>query len=408
MSAGHAHLALFLSGLSGGGAQRRMLTLAREFARRGHRVDVVVPSPEGPFRAEIAPPVRLVALNAGGFRFPGPSRARGPKVMASTPALAGYLRRERPDVVLSTSNPANLAALWARALARTHTPVVVSVNVHLGEATGTRQKAWGPVLRGLLRRFYPSADGIIAISDGVAADFARRIDVPIERITTIHNPIAVEELQARADETLDHPWLAAGSPPVLLAVGKLKIQKDLATLLRAFARIRAQREARLVILGEGEERGSLERLARDLGIAADVVLPGFTYNPFAWMGRASVFVLSSAWEGFSNALSEALACGCPVVSTDCPSGPAEILDGGRYGPLVPVADDRALAAAVQAVLDSPPPADRQRARAAEFSVDAAVDRYLEVLLRTARGADEEEGQAGWMSRRNTLQSSFTR
>jgi glycosyltransferase involved in cell wall biosynthesis len=158
------------------------------------------------------------------------------------------------------------------------------------------------------------------------------------------------------------------------------VQKDFPTLLKAFARVRAVRPARLLILGEGKERTELEVLARELGVASDVALPGFVPNPFPHMMRASVFVLSSAWEGLPGVLIEAMACGCPVVSTDCPSGPAEILDGGVYGPLVPVGDDAALAKAILSVLETPPDPERLRARAALFSTDHAADQYLELLL----------------------------
>ena len=380
------HLALFLSGLSGGGAQRRMLILARGFAARGHRVDVVVPRAEGAFRSQLPTSVRLVVLESSWGRLPGIRGRRGLWVLAATRPLAGYLARERPQAVLSTSNPANLASLWAQRLAQAGTRAVVSVNVQLSAATGERQRAWGPVLRALARHTYRRADVIVANSQGVAADLAQLLAPPRPPIVTIYNPLPVAEIQNHARASLEHPWLAPAEPPLLLGVGKLKLQKDFPTLIRAFARVLAVRPARLVILGEGEERARLEKLARELGVAGDLALPGFVENPWAWMARASVFVLSSAWEGFSNVLAEALACGCPVVSTDCPSGPAEILEHGRYGPLVPVGDDRALADAILATLEKPPDPGALRARASIFSVDTAVDRYLEVLVGTRAAA----------------------
>ena len=193
-------------------------------------------------------------------------------------------------------------------------------------------------------------------------------------------------LEAAAREPVAHAWLRPGEPPVVLGVGKLSPQKGFDVLLRAFARVRAERPARLVILGEGPQRRALERLARELGIADDVSLPGFVANPFAWMARCAVFALSSRWEGLPSVLIEALACGCAVVSTDCPSGPAEILDGGAFGPLCPVGDAAALAGAILRVLEAPTAPARLRARAATFSVDAAADRYLEVLLDVCRAA----------------------
>jgi glycosyltransferase involved in cell wall biosynthesis len=236
--------------------------------------------------------VRLVDLHVRGAGLPGLSHRKGLWVPFATLALAAWLRRERPDAILSTSNPANLVCLWARALAAANTPAVISVNVHLS-TLAERGGPWGPLLRALVRISYRSADAIVAISQGVARDLAQALDLPPERIHVIHNPVPVAEIEAEARAPLEHPWLQPGEPPVVLAVAKLKRQKDLATLLRAFARLRARRPARLVILGEGEERSRLERLARELGVAADVALPGFAPNPWAWMARAGVLALSS-------------------------------------------------------------------------------------------------------------------
>ena len=318
------YITLFLSGLSGGGAQRRMLLLAGGFAAHGHHVDLVVPRADGPYRSQIPEQARLVVLDAAWTRLPLIRHRRGLWVCASTLALARYLRHARPDVVLSTSNPANLTALWGRRRAQVDTAVVASVNVNPRAATGERQPPWAPPLRLLLRRCYHRADALIANSEGVAHDLAAVTGIPREQIRVIANPVPAGLIRARAGEPAAHPWFMPGQPPVLIGVGKLKRQKDFATLIRAFARLRRERVLRLVILGEGEERAALERLVQGLGVGADVLLPGFMDNPYAWMSRSAVFVSSSAWEGFSNVLCEALACGCPVVSTDCPSGSAQM------------------------------------------------------------------------------------
>jgi glycosyltransferase involved in cell wall biosynthesis len=200
-----------------------------------------------------------------------------------------------------------------------------------------------------------------------------------------------------------HRWFRPAAPPVVLAVGSLSARKDFPTLVRAFARVRAERDCRLVILGQAaspkkteEKRGGLMALAGSLGVAADIDLPGFVTNPYAYLARAAVFVLSSAHEGLPGVLIEALACGCPVVSTDCPSGPAEILDGGRFGALVPVGDDQAMAAAIATTLDRPIEAATLRERATLFDVDRAVDRYLELLLAggSSGAAAPAKGRAG--------------
>jgi glycosyltransferase involved in cell wall biosynthesis len=315
---------------------------------------------------------------------------KGPGVIASVPALARWLRQRRPDVLLSSSNPANLAALAARTVSGRRTPTVISVNVHASSATGDASRH--PALGRAMRRLYPGAEGIIAISHGVAEDLAALLGLPPERIDTVHNPVDQDAILEQARAPLDDPWLVDGAPPLVLAVGKLKRQKDFATLIRAFARLRRRRPARLMVLGTGPERGRLAALAESRGVAADVRLAGFTPNPAAWMARASVLALSSQWEGFSNVLVEGLTCGCPVVSTDCPSGPFEILEGGAIGPLVPVGDDAALADALDRALSWPHDADKLRARAAHFSVDAAADRYLAVL---ERAIERPRGDTSW-------------
>lgn len=373
-------LALFLDEFCLGGAQRRMLTLAHAFAVLGHQVDLVVVRARGPLLEELSPLVRLVALDPWGERLPWVKQRKGRWVATGLPALVRYLRREQPEVLLSTSPSPNIVALWARALARTSTRLVVRVDNLLSRITrGAAMQRHG-FRCWSARHFYRRADAIIAVSHGIAEDVVRVTGLPRARITTIYNPLLTAELQEKARASLEHPWFIPGAPPVLLAAGRLVAQKDFSTLLRAFARVRAVRPVRLLILGDGEERTRLERLAWDLKIAEDVALPGFMLNPFPYMARAAVFVLSSAWEGLPGVLLEALACGCPVVSTDCPSGPDEILNGGDYGPLAPVGDDAALAQAIFSVLERPLDRERLCARAAQFSVARATDRYLQVML----------------------------
>jgi len=280
----------------------------------------------------------------------------------------------------------NLVALWARRLAKVSTRVVVSEHITLSpgmkENLKKRQWRWR-FLPPLVHRMYSWADAIIAVSSGVADDLSLTTSISRECITTTYNPVVTPELFSKAQVPLDHPWFTPGNPPVILGVGRLCEQKDFPTLIKAFARVRAKRDARLIILGEAkhsEYRTELTTLAAQLGIADDAALPGFVANPFAYMARTAVFVLSSAWEGLPSVLIEALACGCPVISTDCPSGPAEILENGKYGPLVPVGDDVALADAICSVLNTPPNRDWLRARGAMFAVDHVADQYLEVLL----------------------------
>jgi glycosyltransferase involved in cell wall biosynthesis len=230
-----------------------------------------------------------------------------------------------------------------------------------------------------MRLIYRWADRVIAVSQGVAEDTLRITGLPPERVTVVHNPVITPALYEQSRAPCGHPWIEEPDRPVVLAAGRLTRQKDFATLIRAFARVRDRRSCRLIVLGEGGLRGELERLAERLGVTPDLDMPGFTPNPYAFMRRAHLFVLSSAWEGSPNVLTEALALGTPVVATDCPSGPREILDGGRIAPLVPVGDHQALAAAMGTVLGAPPAREGLRAAAADYTAAASARRYLEAL-----------------------------
>ena len=217
------------------------------------------------------------------------------------------------------------------------------------------------------------------MSEGVASDLRIQVPRAASKVTTIYNPIVSPELTEQAAAPVEHPWFSDGGDPVILAAGRLVNEKDFPTLLRAFAEVARSRAARLVILGQGVERESLLALADRLGVSDRFDLPGFDVNPFRYMSRASVFVLSSRYEGFPNVLAQAMACGAPVVSTDCRSGPSEMLEGGRWGRLVPVGDWRAMARAIEETLDDPMPAEELKARASVYSVEASVERYLEVI-----------------------------
>jgi len=362
-----SRVALYLPSLRGGGAERVMVNLARGFAERGLKVDLVLARAEGPYLAEVPSDVRVVDLKAS-------------RVLASLPGLVRYLRRERPLALLSTLDHANIVALWAKRLSGSQTRIVVRVASTITFSSNNASSARGRLMPWFIRYFYSRADGIVAISKGVAQDLSRNLGVPAERITVIYNPVVTPELFDRAKEPVEHPWFAPGQPPVILGVGRLTKAKDFPTLIRAFALVRRQRPARLMILGEGEERPRLEALVKELGLEEDVALPGFIDNPYAYMSRAGVFVLSSAWEGFGNVLVEAMACGCPVVSTDCPSGPAEILENGKYGPLVPVGDVDGLANSIVRLFDDTwSNTTLLVSRAREFSLFEITKQYLEVM-----------------------------
>ena len=361
-------IALFLTGLAGGGAERVMIHLAEGLAERGYTVDLVVCNGCGPLRDEVPESVRLVDLGA-------------PRIVASLPGLVRYLRRERPGVMLSAMASANCVAVWARALARVPLRMVLSEHnmPSLASAHGATLRA--RLMPKLMRWSYPAADGVVAVSSGVAYDLSQIIDFPCDRIEVIYNPVVTKRLKTLIQEPLKHHWFEPGEVPVVLAVGRLTWSKDFSSLVRAFALVHQDLAARLMILGEGEDRADLERLAAELGIAADVAMPGFVKNPFPYMREAAVLVLSSRWEGFGNVLVEAMACGTPVVSTDCPSGPAEILEDGKWGALVPVGNIEKLSQEIRhAIIEGREGTGDRQKRACHFSTDTAVTRYLEVML----------------------------
>ncbi|TDA69508.1 MAG: glycosyltransferase [Clostridia bacterium] len=340
-----------------------MVNLSWGFAERGLEVDLVLAKAEGPYITQVPAGVRVVDL-------------RAPRVLASLPALVRYLRRERPAAILSALDHANIVAIWARRLARVRCRAVVSVHSTLSRATDNTPTARGRLMPRLVRQFYPWADAVVAVSRGVAEDLVRTTGILQESIKVIYNPVVTPELLEKAREPLDHPWFAPGQPPVILSVGRLTAAKDYPTLIRAFALVRAERPARLVILGEGEERPRLESLVRELHLEAYVALPGFVENPYAYMTCASVFVLSSAWEGLPTVLIEALALGTSVVSTDCPSGPQEILEGGRWGKLVTPGNPEELARAILATLEE---SNGAFGRIEPFTLEHATTQYLALL-----------------------------
>lgn len=333
-------VALFVPSLTAGGAQRVMVRLANTATQLGVRVDLLVCRAEGVLLSQLSPEVNLVDL-------------RAQRVIASLPALVRYLKAEKPHGILSAMAHANVVAVWSRYLAREPCTVIVREANTLSAIYRATRSTKEKVAIWFARAFYGWANSIVAPSQGVAEDLLRLRIAPPHKVQVIYNPVVTEELFQKAREEPEHAWLQDKKEPVILAVGRLTPQKDFGTLIRAFAAVRRCLPAKLVILGEGDEREHLQRLVGELGLEEDVSLPGVNPNPAAFMSRADVFVLSSRWEGMPNALVEAVALGVPAVSTDCPSGPREVLDGGRLGKLVPVGDAQRMAEAILETLRHP-------------------------------------------------------
>ncbi|HEY6933367.1 MAG TPA: glycosyltransferase [Marmoricola sp.] len=364
-------IALLTSSMDGGGAQRAIAKLAAGIAGTGREVDLVLAHARGPYLAELPPQVRVVDLGVS-------------RLAAAVLPLARYLRARRPDALLSALDYVNVVAVLARAVSRSGVPLVVSERNTLSAAvahTRNRSTRWMPRL---LRLAYPHADAVVAVSRGVAEDLESLCGLTAGSVRVLDNPVVTPELVRMREEPVEHPWLRDRTVPVVLAVGRLVPQKDFGTLLDAFGRVRRERPARLVVLGEGPMRSQLQEQCARLGITEDVSLPGFCANPYPAMAAADVFVLSSRFEGSPGALIEAMSCGTPVVATDCPSGPRELLAGGRHGRLVPVGDSTTMAAGILDALAgrvAPPPVESWRRYEQASVVDACLALLAEVRTR---------------------------
>ena len=395
------HIALVIRDLIGGGAERSVLWLARGLIDRGHRIDIVLLRARVHYTKEVPQDARLFVVDQRTddlteesaapllermVRLHEPSRrlawthiagavnwnlrcVPSRRLVRWTRGVVSYLEIESPDCILPNLAGAEAATLLACRFAARPPPIVPTIRVVV-----RHDRSWR--LRLFMRRhLFSGAAHFVGVSQGVSDSVVATMGVARHKITTIYNPVVTPHLQGKMRIVPNHSWFFDGGAPVILSAGRLTDQKDFSTLIRAFALVTARHPCRLIILGEGEERGRLERTVKGLGLTDRVSLPGWVENPFAFMARASLFVVSSSSEGFSRVLVEALACGCPCVSTDCPVGPAEILGDGEFGPLVPVGDESALAAKMYRILERPPDRDVLRERAAQFSVDRAAAEY---------------------------------
>ena len=363
-------IACFFSTSGHSGVDRAAQHLIPALARRGYQVDLLKVRRHGPNLPAIPPGVRVIDL---GSRH----------TYACLPAIAGYLRRERPAVLLSDKDRVNRTALFARTLARLGMPLPTRLVFSSGTTISIDLATRGPLERWVQRnsmgRLYPFADQVIVTSAGVADDMAAYTGLARALIAVVPSPVVPESLFTADLPRPNHPWLGDPAMPLILSAGELCHRKGFDTLLRAFAHVRSQRPCRLMILGRGGERDALLRLATELEVAQDFALPGYVPEPYAFMAHADLFAFTSRWEGLGFVLIEALAVGTPAVATDCPSGPREILQDGRYGPLVPVDDVAALAQAMLATLDAPLPAARLHAAARPYAIEAATDAYVDAM-----------------------------
>jgi glycosyltransferase involved in cell wall biosynthesis len=359
-------LAIFITDLSGGGAERVIANLACGLVGLGYPVDFVLVHKRGAFLDLLPAEVNVVDLH-------------GRSPIQSVAKLVKYLRASRPAALLSALNQPNVAAVLAKRLAGVDTRVVISIHNNLAE-----EAAWTPNLKRRLmpafaRAFFPKADAIVAVSEHSATENATFLGLAPDRIRVVANPVVTPSLFENAAKPCDHPWLAPGEPPVILGIGRLTRQKNFGMLIEAFAKIAPKTDARLLILGEGDDRNALEAQLERLDLRSRVELPGFVPNPYAYLARARIFALSSLWEGLPTVLIESLAAGTPVVSTQCPSGPKEILENGKYGRLCPVDDADVFAEQLLAELSTEKKAPPREAYA-RYELQPVAEDYIKVLL----------------------------
>ena len=412
MSSNKLHVGFLLTSVYGGGAERSILRLAAALIARGHRADLVVPRLAGDYRAAIPDGMRVwraripgtdrellravrrsgadveamtvnpfevartwLALGRKGLDLPARKRL---SVYAYATMIAKYIREACPQVLVSALPGADAAAVCAAELTDRAVPVVVTVHNNIAAD-------YAPEWLEAARTLYPRADAVVAVSRGVGESARRSLGMEAGRVRTIYNPIPTDSIRRLAQEEVTHPWFASGEPPVVLSVGREAPSKDYPTLVEAFGLARREVDARLVILGRlsAPYRARLKSLARSHGVEGDFGFVDFDENPYRYMRRAGLLALSSRWEGLPTVILEALACGTPVVSTDTPYGPREILGG--FGDLPPVGDAPALARALVATLRGERPAEEAlRARAADFSPEKAADAYLALFRELAR------------------------
>jgi len=347
-----------------GGINRDMLNLINDLARAGVEVHLHLESEDHPDLELVAPSVQAHVECIGHGRK-APDR------------MQAFLTCLRPHTVLSHRDRANRLVLDAVATMAPRPRVVIRVGTtipaKLRQSNLLSRRRKRRELSATLRR----ADLVIGVSDGVCDGARQLLGEKSPEIRRIYPDLDPAQIRALAEQPPEHPWCRDHSGPLLISVGRLVKAKDQGPMLRALALL--PRDHRLLIYGEGKQRPRLESLAEKLGVAARFDLPGRSENPFSCVARADLFLLSSRFEGFCNALLEATTLGIPAVATDCPSGPREILDGGRYGELVPIGDAQAMAAAIRRTLNNPPPKAQLARTLDRLAIHRATDLYLDAL-----------------------------
>ncbi|HTL39266.1 MAG TPA: glycosyltransferase [Methylomirabilota bacterium] len=363
-------LTIVLPFFGDGGMERAMINLCEGFLARQISVDLVLlRKGYGTLASEIPSGVKVIEFGAKNY-------------YQAFFKYYNYLKNSKADGIISLATPTNLICIAGKLSSREKIKLLVSTQV-----TVTSDGPKGlikRILRKFIYRLYNFADVAHAASLGVAEDLVS-FGVNKGKIKVIYNPVVSPKILEMSQQEPPHEWFRQKEVPIVLGIGRLVAQKDFFTLLRAFALARKEKNMRLAILGEGPDREALIRLSQELGITSDFVLLGFSNNPYSYLKRASLFILSSAWEGFGNVLAEAIALGTPAVSTDCPHGPREILENGKYGKLVGVGDFINLSTAILETLVQPPSSDFLQKGAERFTIEKVTEEYLNVFTEKING-----------------------
>jgi glycosyltransferase involved in cell wall biosynthesis len=360
-------IACFLATSGHSGVDRVAKNLLPGMAQAGYQVDLLKIQNHGP---ELTPPL---ADNLRVIEF------KTTHVYTALPELIGYLKTYRPDVLLSDKDRVNRTALIANALAGGVARVALRSGTTVSINLASRSRLDRFIQRNSMRYLYRHAEAILMPSKGAADDFANYIGIDRSRIAVVPSPIITPRYHECLKQPLDHPWFKPGEPKVILSVGELCRRKDFTTLIRAFALLKDRYDCRLMIVGEGRARARLEDEVKRLNLQHRVALPGFVDAPYALMREAGLFVLSSLWEGMPVVMIEALAAGTPVVSTNCPSGPEELLRELPGKLLAEPGNEVSLAEAMAGQLDNPLPAEQLKAAATPYILENSVASYLAAM-----------------------------
>lgn len=355
-------IAFFAPNLVGGGAERIISILASHFSETGFQVDLLLTQVSGPYLHDLSPKVNIIDLQSS-------------KALTSLPKLIKYLRSKRPHILFTSHMHCSTVAIWATKLSGVSTKIIVRQPTLLNLSYEKTQIS-SRIKKNVFVASSFLADKIIVTSEAMLRDFKKVAKIPKNKFQIIHNPIPIQAIIESSKEPLDHPWFQPGKPPVIIAVGRLVDVKDFYTLIKAFSIVEKKSPSHLVILGEGPLRSKLTSLISSLGLNDKVFMPGFVSNPYKYMKKSKVFVLSSLREGFPNSMVEAMACGIPIISTQGDGGVEEILENGVWGQLVPVRNEELLANAILRVFEASYNINTLE-RANDFSIDIIIKKYHE-------------------------------